>query len=578
LEADHAIPFMPIVSFLVSAVAVVPVCQRLKVSPILGFLVTGAVIGPQGLRIVVDTEGIGALAEFGVIFLLFTIGLELSLDRLRAMRRLIFGLGAAQVVVTAAAIGLVAWAWGNTPQVALIVGLALALSSTAMVMQLLIEGRQIAARHGRVSFAVLLFQDLAVVPILLLVSVMGGAAEQSLLIDLGLALTQALAAVVLILAAGRLLLRPLFHMVAGTRSRDIFMAMSLLAIIGTAWSTMSAGLSLALGPFLAGLLLAETEYRHQIESDIQPFRGLLLGLFFMSVGMLLDFSVVADKLVWITAAVVGLMFLKTVIVFILCLLFGLPRDVSIRTGVMLGQGGEFAFVVVGQAAQIYDLIPAEAAQFMVIVAALSMAVTPFLPYVARRLGDRMAPDHYRPAGPEADELKELEGHVVIAGFGRVGRTVAALLSRRSVPHVALDLNKDVTRRARSRGEPVFFGDATRADVLERLNIESAAAFLITLDDPHAAALTLEAVKRNWPNLQVFVRARDAEDAERLEAGGAVNVVPETFESSLQLAGRVLTALGTPDDMVNQMVEDIRNERYAPLKILAEEPAEEERGT
>ncbi|MFP3943215.1 MAG: monovalent cation:proton antiporter-2 (CPA2) family protein [Alphaproteobacteria bacterium] len=572
MEADHAnIPFMTILTFLLAAVVVVPICQRLRVSPILGFLVAGALIGPQGLRVVVDIEGVRSLAEFGVIFLLFTIGLELSLDRLKAMRRLIFGLGAAQVTVTAAAIGLVAWAWGNAPQVAMIVGLALALSSTAMVMQLLLEGGDISARHGRTSFAVLLFQDLAVVPILLLVSVLGGAAERSLLLDIGLALGQAVAAVILILAAGRLLFRPLFHMVAATRSREIFMAMSLLAVIGTAWATMSAGLTLALGPFLAGVLLAETEYRHQIESDIHPFRGLLLGLFFISVGMLLDFSVVAKQAFWITASVAGLIVLKALIAAGLCLLFGLSRDVSIRTGVLLGQGGEFAFVIVGQAAQSYNLISQEVAQFMVIVAALSMAVTPFLPFAARRLATWLTTDHYRPAGPEIGELKDIEGHVVIAGYGRVGRTVASLLARRSIPHVALDLDKEVTRKARTRGEPVFFGDATRAEVLERLNAKSAAAVLITLDDPQAAALALDAVRTNWPEIPVFVRARDARHAQELEARGVHNVVPETFESSLQLAARILLALETPDDVVNEIIEDIREEGYASLKELTDKP-------
>ncbi|MFW6027386.1 MAG: monovalent cation:proton antiporter-2 (CPA2) family protein [bacterium] len=563
---------MTIVTFLLAAVVVVPVCQRLKVSPVLGFLLAGALIGPQGLRVIVDIEGVRSLAEFGVIFLLFTIGLELSLDRLRAMRRLIFGLGAAQVIVTASAIGLVAWAWGNAPQVAMIVGLALALSSTAMVMQLLLEGGNIAARHGRASFAILLFQDLAVVPILLLVNVLGGAAERSLLIDVGLALGQAVAAVILILAAGRLLFRPLFHMVAGTRSREIFMAMSLLTVIGTAWATMSAGLTLALGPFLAGLLLAETEYRHQIESDIQPFRGLLLGLFFISVGMLLDFSVVADKAIWITASVFGLIVLKALIAAGLCLAFGLPRDVSARTGILLGQGGEFAFVVVGQAAQTYDIVSQDVAQFMVIVAALSMAVTPLLPAIAKRVSGWLEPDVYRPAGPEIAELKDIEGHVVIAGYGRVGRTVAALLARRSIPHVALDLDREVTRKARTRSEPVFFGDATRADVLERLNVKTASAVLITLDDPEAAALTLDAVRTNWPEIPVFVRARDAEHAERLEARGVRNVVPETFESSLQLAARILNALGTPEDVVRQIVEEIREEGYASLKELTDKPA------
>lgn len=566
MEAGQAVSLTEIVAFLVTAVVVVLVCRLARVSPVLGFLVTGAVIGPFGLKVVADAEKVRGLAELGVAFLLFTIGLELSLERLKALRRLVFGLGAAQVAVTAVAIGLIAHAWGNPPKVALILGLALALSSTAMVMQLLMERGEITTRHGRAGFAVLLFQDLAVMPVLLLVAAIGGQGGGPLLAELGLALAQAVAAVLVILVLGRLLLRPLFHMVAWARSREIFMAMTLLAVLIAAWGTFSAGLTMALGPFLAGLLLAETEYRHQIESDIQPFRGLLLGLFFISVGMLLDFTVVMDRFGWIVASVLGLVALKAAIATALCRAFGLPWDVAVRTGLVLGPGGEFAFVIIGQAAQGFQIIAPDVAQFMVIVAAASMVLTPALPWAGTRLA-RLAgrEDRHAPADPP---LHDLEGHVVIAGYGRVGHAVAALLRRRAIPFVALDLDLNATRRARARGEPVYYGDASRLDVLERLNVAKAAAVLVTMDNPRAGALLVEAMRRRCPDVPVIVRARDVDHARRLIALGARNVVPETFESSLQLGGRILQVAGTPAETVHQILDEIREDGYEALYELS----------
>ncbi len=564
------IPYIKeIVVFLVCAVLVVPLFQRLRVSPILGYLAIGALIGPHGLAVIDDVEGVQRLAELGVVFLLFTVGLELSLERLWAMRRSVFGLGMAQVVVTGVVIGLVAWGWGNSAEAAIVLGACLALSSTAVVMQLLIERGELGSRAGRTCFSILLFQDLAVVPILFAVTVFGQSTEGSVLADLGVVALKALAAVAAILVAGRLLLRPLFKLVSGTRSPELFTGMILLAILGTAFGTGVAGLSMALGAFLAGLLLAETEFRHQVETDIAPFKGLLLGLFFISVGMAIDFAQVADKAAWLALSVVGLIGLKAMIAVSLCLLFGVPRAAAVESGLLLGQAGEFAFVVVGAAVAV-GLMPDPVGQFMLIVASLSLVVTPVLAILARRAGTLITSSEATGTlspGPEEDE--DLEGHVLIAGYGRVGRTVARLLEVQAVPYVALDINAARVTEARKRGVPAFYGNATRREVLERLGARRAAAIVITLDDPTAAARAVASIRQAWPELKIYVRSRDVQHTSELIAAGATEAVPEAIESSLQLAGQVLQALGTPLDAVNLLLAQVREKEYAGLRRLAD---------
>ena len=558
----HEIPYLrEVLVFLLASVFLVPVFQRIGTSPILVYQAIGAIVGPFGLAFVEDAEGVRRLAELGVVFLLFTIGLELSIERLWSLRRYVFGFGALQVLVTAVAIALVAWAWGNPPPAAILVGAALALSSTAFVTQLLIERGELASPVGRPTFAVLLFQDLAVVPILFMVTVFGQSQGQgggeSLALGLLSALGRAALALVVIVFLGRLLLRPLFHLVAGQRSPELFMAMTLLVIIGTAWATERAGLSMASGAFLAGLLLAETEFRHQIESDIQPFKGLLLGLFFISVGMAIDFAAVADRAVWVVASVLGLMLLKASIAGGLALAFRLPRSVALRCGLLLAQGGEFAFVIVG-AAMLTGLIPPAVAQFMVIVAGLTMVATPPVAGLARHLSEALAArESARSSDHLAAATEGLEGHVIIAGYGRVGQTVARFLDAQKVPYVALDLDPARVLASREEGRPVHYGNACRRDVLARVGADRAASVVITLDDFRAAGQLLAIVRHAWPELETFVRARDRAHAADLLDRGATLVVPETVESSLQLAGQVLQAVGTPRDAVNQLIDQTR---------------------
>ncbi len=578
MEHGLQIPYLrEIVIFLVTAAILVPTFQRLRITPILGFLFFGVLLGPYGFglfveqlgilrhAVIYDVDGVRVLAEMGIVFLLFTIGLELSWERLWSLRRLVFGLGTAQVVVTGCVIGVTACLWGNSAQVAILLGASLALSSTAIVMQALIERDQFATRAGRASFAVLLLQDLAVVPILFLVTVFAAGTGTAVEASLRDTVMTALAAIAGILIVGRLALKPLFRIAAMSHCRELFTAMTLLTIIGTAAITAVAGLSMALGAFLAGLILAETEFRHQIEIEIAPFKGLLLGLFFMSVGMGIDVRIVADHAFWLGASVIGLFALKTVITTGLCRLFQLPWPVSTQTGLSLGQGGEFAFVVIGMAMTL-SIMSREVGQFMLILVSLTMVAAPGMVLLGERTARRLAArEDGPPPGPTEADIGTLEGHVVIAGYGRVGREVSHLLQSMQVQYVALDTNGPAIARYRARGEPVYYGDASRFDMLETVGANRAAALLVSMNDPHASAQTVRAARAACPNLPIYVRAHDRSHLAELRALGATEVIPETTESSLQLAGELICALGVPREAVGQMIQHIRDRDYADME-------------
>ncbi len=568
-----AIPYIrEIIIFLVASVLLVPLFKWFKASPVLGYLFVGAVIGPFGLAIIDDVQGVSAMAELGVVFLLFMIGLELSVERLKAMRTMVFGLGFAQVLVSGAVIAAAALWWGNSVQASIIIGLCLALSSTAVIMQLLMERGEFASRMGRTSFAILLAQDLAVVPLLMLVTIFAAGESGHVAELVGTALLRAVIAVLLIIFVGRWLVRHLYRMVTWTQSPELFMALTLLAVLGTAWFTGFAGLSMALGAFLAGLLLSETEFRHQVETDIEPFKGLLLGLFFISIGMGIDFGVLASEWVNVVIGVVGLIVLKATILIGLVRAFGLPLTTSLRTGLILSAGGEFAFVGV-TAAMGSDIISEPVAQYMLIVAAVSMALTPFLAdlgaLLKKLLDDRMGAE---PIQASEDEARGLEGHVIIAGYGRVGQTVAKMLGDLKHPYMALDLNVPRTRDCRAKGEPVYYGDAAKTDVLERVGADHAGAVVVTLDNFAAASRAVEAIRERWPGLPIFVRAWDMTHSDELFKLGATGVVPETLESSLQLAGQVLESLGTPREAVGDIIMRIRERDYVGLEAPGSDDA------
>jgi CPA2 family monovalent cation:H+ antiporter-2 len=564
-----------VIVFLVAAGVVVPLIRRLGISPVLGFLVVGLIIGPFGLArftdvlpwlsyaVIGDLDGVRALAELGVVFLLFMIGLELSIDRLWAMRRLVFGLGGAQVVVTGAVITGIALLFDNTLPVAVVLGAGFALSSTAIVMQVLAENGRLGTTSGRTSFAILLFQDLAVLPILFLVGAFAAQAGESVWLAFGSAIGQALLAVAVILVLGRLVIRPLFRFIGAAASHEMFLALILLVIVGTALVTEKAGLSMALGAFLAGLLLAETEYRYEIEVDIEPFKGLLLSLFFVSVGMSIDLAKTAAEPGWLIASVFGLFLVKGPIIYLLVRLFREPRHAALESALLLGQGGEFAFLIIGLAATL-GVMPGGTAQFMLIVAGITMVATPLVAHVARRLARAVETRDTSKGAPDADLPTDLSDHVIIVGYGRVGQLLGSILDGQRLIHVALDIDMAIVARFRAAGGSIFYGDASRSEMLEKLNAGDAAALVITMDSPRAAERVVATAHKHWPGLAIYARAHDVDHASRLIEQGATHAVPEATEASLQLSEQVLMGAGVPEPAARQMIEARRQSEQVAI--------------
>ena len=552
--------------FLVAAGLIIPLVRKFGISPVLGFLFVGLIIGPYGAGRMVseapfleyiifnDLDGVSRFAELGVIFLLFTIGLELSIAQLWAMRKLVFGLGAAQVSITALAIGIIAYLFGNSPAAAAIFGLCLALSSTALVMQMLTENRRLGTPAGRSSFGILLLQDLAVVPILFFVGFVGASVEGSMAGAAAWAIGEAVLVIAVIFLVGRVIVRPLLQFVGSSGSREVFMAAVLLLVLTTAAITALAGLSMALGAFLAGLLFAGTEYRHQIASDIEPFKGLLLGLFFISVGMSLDMLAVWDNIGWVVLSVFGLLFLKGTIIFGLAKAFRLPNAVAAETSILMSQGGEFAFVVIA-AALSFTLLDPVVAQFMLLVVIVTMFLTPALAYIGRRTGNYVRAKDAK--SPDLAKSSDGSQTVIIGGFGRVGEMLARLLEEQRINFVAVDNDAELVAKHRALGTPIFFGDASQPDILKHLGIENAAAFATTMDAPQTAEHVVKMIHKAWPQVPIIARARDVEHAFTLRASGAQSVIPETMEASLELCEKLLTGIGFPEDVARTVVDDQR---------------------
>ncbi|HAF55326.1 MAG TPA: potassium transporter [Thauera sp.] len=577
MEAQESPPFLrEVILFLALSGVLMPLLSRLRVSPVLGFLAVGVLLGPYGLASLAShwpglswftfarPEDVEFLAELGVIFLMFMIGLEMSVERLWSMRRLVFGLGGLQVALSAAAVGALALWFGNGIEAAVILGVVLAFSSTAIVMQLLIQRRELGTPLGQSAFAILLFQDLAVVPLLVLLSILSASSgEGSFASLLGYAVVKGVLTVVLIYLVGRRVVRPLFHQIAADKQPDTFTALTLLTTLGVAALTWYAGLSMALGALLAGLIIAETEFRHEVEITIEPFKGLLMGLFFMSVGMGIDLRALLAEPLWIPLSVIGLLVLKALIIFVLLRVFGLSWGRAAEGGLLLGQGGEFAFIVIGMALTL-GLLERQVGQFMLIVVGVSMLAAPVVARLGQSLGDGID-RRAAPPAPEDAELGELGGHVIIAGYGRVGQMVGQMLAEQGVAFVAIENDAQLIAHQRKAGVPLVFGDASRPELLRKLRIDEARAVVLTMDHTAAAIHAVQGIRRLMPMMRVIARARDEKHALLLREAGASVVVPETLESSLKLTGWVLETLGVPPDAAMRLLEQERERRIVALR-------------
>jgi CPA2 family monovalent cation:H+ antiporter-2 len=552
---------------LASAVIVVVLFRSLHLPPLLGYLLVGVAAGPFAFAWIPDTEEGRHLGEFGVVFLMFSIGLEFSLSKLFQLRRAVFGLGLAQVLVTLALVLGVSATIGAPWQGALALGGAIAMSSTALVLRVLAERLQLETPHGRDIFGVLLFQDLAVVPLLILIPAIaegGGELAQRLAV----ALAKAAAVLVVVLFLGQKLMRGWFYVVARRRSHELFILNVLLITLGLAWLTERAGLSLALGAFLAGMLIAETEYRHQVEEDIRPFREVLLGLFFVTMGMRLDLSTVGANLVPTLALTALLITFKFALVAGLARAFGAAPGSALRTGLALAQGGEFSLVLMVQA-QTLALLDRDLSQLVVAAILLSMLAAPFLIQASDTLALRWSSTEWMLRSLAlhrvAAQSLATERHVIVCGYGRTGQRLAHLLEQEKIEVFALDTDPERVRGAAAAGERVVYGDASRHETLVAAGIDRASALVITFADTALALRILHHVRVLNPGLPVIVRTIDDADLDRLIAAGASEVVPETFESSLMLASHALVLLGVPLRRVVRRIRDVREHRYSLMR-------------
>ena len=549
------------ITLLAAAVLVVPVFQFLRLGAVLGFLTAGMLIGPTGLKLISEFEHIRALAELGVVFLLFIIGIELKPSRLWLMRRMVFGMGSLQVILTGIALTLVLVAFGIDGRVSLMLGLGLALSSTAFVLQILTERHELGANHGRAAFAVLLLQDLAVVPLLALVPLLAQP-DTSISGDIGLAILEAVGIVVVIIVASRLLLRPLLHQVALHGSQEIFLATTLLLVLGTAILIEHAGMSMAMGAFLAGLLIANSEFRHQILADIQPFRAILLGLFFMSVGMVVDLAVLFASPLRILGLLVLLVAVKAAVLWGVARLFKVGRRTSWHVALLLAQGGEFAFVLFGAALHaglLDEAIYSEA----ILVVALSMAITPLLVYAASRREEVAEIEDDEVCMEDAPEVDE--PMVIIAGFGRMGQRIATLIRTAEVPYIAIERRPDLVAMGRRKGYSVYYGNADQGDVLESAGVGAARLMVVAVDDAEVVAHLVKEVRRQYPDLPIFARGHSRSRCEELLKLGASGVASENLEASLQLARFALNTAGVDEEQTELLLEDYHDEYYQCLK-------------
>ncbi|TQN03157.1 Kef-type potassium/proton antiporter (CPA2 family) [Acidovorax temperans] len=561
--------------YLLAAVLGVVTCRSLKLPPMLGYLAAGVLIGPHALALAQNSEGVRHLGEFGVVFLMFAIGLEFSLPKLLAMRKQVFGLGLMQVLVTMAVVtvggvALSHWVggiWDMGWQTALALSGVLAMSSTAIVVKLMAERAELESEHGRRVMGILLFQDLAVVPLLILIPALGSASEQ-LLPALGWALIKAVVLVGLLLTGGQRFMRWWLTLVARRKSEELFMLNLLLITLGLAWLTELAGLSLALGAFIAGVLVSETEYRHQVGTDIRPFHDVLLGLFFITIGMMLDWHILVDRWALVLALLAVPLLVKAVIILVLARLMGATTGVALRSGLFLAQAGEFGFVLLSLT-QDHGLVQPALMNPILAAMVLSMLATPFLIMYSNRIVMKLVASDWMQQSLQmttiARKTINTSKHVIICGYGRCGQNLARMLEREGIPYMALDLDPDRVRQAAAAGDSVVYGDATRLQALMAAGLVRASAVVVTYIDVPAALKVLANTRSHAPQVPVVVRTQDDAHLDKLQDAGATEVVPEAIEGSLMLASHALALVGVPMRRVLRVVQDQRDARYNMLR-------------
>ena len=561
--------------YLLAAVLGVVTCRSLKLPPMLGYLAAGVLIGPHAMALAQNSEGVRHLGEFGVVFLMFAIGLEFSLPKLLAMRKQVFGLGLMQVlatmaVVTVGGVALSHWVggiWDMGWQTALALSGVLAMSSTAIVVKLMAERAELESEHGRRVMGILLFQDLAVVPLLILIPALGSASEQ-LLPALGWALIKAVVLVGLLLTGGQRFMRWWLTLVARRKSEELFMLNLLLITLGLAWLTELAGLSLALGAFIAGVLVSETEYRHQVGTDIRPFHDVLLGLFFITIGMMLDWHILVDRWALVLALLAVPLLVKAVIILVLARLMGATTGVALRSGLFLAQAGEFGFVLLSLT-QDHGLVQPALMNPILAAMVLSMLATPFLIMYSNRIVMKLVASDWMQQSLQmttiARKTINTSKHVIICGYGRCGQNLARMLDREGIPYMALDLDPDRVRQAAAAGDSVVYGDATRLQALMAAGLVRASAVVVTYIDVPAALKVLANTRSHAPQVPVVVRTQDDAHLDKLQDAGATEVVPEAIEGSLMLASHALALVGVPMRRVLRVVQDQRDARYNMLR-------------
>jgi CPA2 family monovalent cation:H+ antiporter-2 len=557
-----------ILLLLTAAVGVLALARQLRVPTMLAYLVVGMALGPHGLRALEESHEVEAIAEFGVVFLMFSIGLEFSLQRLKAMRELVFGFGAAQMAATAAATMAIAWfAYGQDWRAGLAVGLAVAMSSTAIVAKMLSERFELHSRSGRQTMGVLLFQDIAVVPCLILLPALAQSAD-ALPRSLGIALVEVTIVLSLMIWVGQKWMRRLYDAVARQRSEELFVLATLWIVVGLAYATGLAGLSLALGAFVGGMLISETIYRHQVEADIRPFRDILLGLFFVTVGMRLDLGFVFDNLHRLALAVLLLVAGKGLVVLIIARLAKSTLDIALRTAAQLAQAGEFGLVLIGMAHGL-GLVGRDVFQVTLSAMLISMFAAPFLIDRAARLSGQMAKGDWAHQAKAIHDIMVagfgMSDHVIICGYGRTGGRIAEFLAGEKIPFLAIDVDPQQLRRVVPPGGKLVFGSADRSEVLLAAGLARARALVVAYPDVHSAERVVRKVRETRPDIPLVVRAPDETSVGLLKEAGATEVIPEVLEGSLMIAAETLTQIGIPMERAIEQVRTSRAERYASLR-------------